>query len=395
MKKFMSLFLVLTVIALGLVGCAKPADESQGNTVPADASSEAVDSGNAEATTTEQPEVEKVKVGMVTDSGTIDDKSFNQGTWEGIKKYEADKGTIEAKYLQPSGETKADYLASIADLVDYGAEIIVTPGYKFEQAIYEAQELYPEVKFILLDGAPNDGDFKNGPTYRIDPNVAAVFFAEQEAGFMVGVAAALSSETGKLGFIGGMEIPPVQKFGWGFQAGVKYANDNYGTTAEVADYVYQGSFNDVAAGTSLAAGMYSKGIDTIFTAAGGVGVGVFSEAKERVLQGENIYVVGVDVDQYDFGKVSTEADAKSVTLTSALKSIDGMAYKFIDDIMNGTFEGGKEFRMSVKDNGVDIPKENPNLAAEVFEKVQEVRGLINDGTIVVPDTEEALNEFLK
>ncbi len=390
MKKFISLLLVCSLVMLTLVGC-NTNEQPKTTAAPVEGTTAG---GQEDTTVAEVPAGEIVKVGMVTDSGTIDDKSFNQGTWEGIKKYEEEKGTIEAKYLQPSGETTADYLASIADLVDYGAQIIVTPGYKFEQAIYEAQDLYPDIKFILIDGSPNDGDFANGPTYKINENVAAVFFAEQEAGFMVGVAAALSSKTGKLGFIGGMEIPPVQKFGWGFKAGVKYANDNYETDAEVADYIYEGSFNNVSAGKNLASGMYMKDIDIIFTAAGGVGVGVFSEAKERVLKDEEVFVVGVDVDQYDFGKVSTEEDAKSVTLTSALKAIDGMTYKFIDDIMTGNFVGGQEFRMAVKDDGADIPEENPNLSDEVFAKVQEVRALIADGTIVVPDTEESLEEFL-
>lgn len=370
MKKIISLFLVVTVLLLTLSGCG----------------------GDTKA---KDDTVKKVKVGMVTDSGSIDDKSFNQGTWEGIKKYEADKGTIEAKYLQPSGEFKADYLASIADLVDDGATIIVTPGYKFETAIFEAQDLYPDIKFILIDGAPNDGDYNSGPTYKTGPNVASVFFAEQEAGFLAGVASALTTKTGKLGFIGGMEIPPVQKFGWGFVAGVKYAVDNFGATAEVIDYVYQGTFTDSAAGQALASGMYNKGADIIFAAAGGVGVGAFSEAKERALKEEEVYIVGVDVDQYDFGKISTEDDAKSVTLTSAIKAIDGMTYKFIDDILNNKFEGGKDYRMTIKDSAAGIPEENPNLSQEVIEKVLEARQKIYDGEVVVPDSKEALDEYLK
>ncbi|MDO4799855.1 MAG: BMP family ABC transporter substrate-binding protein [Bacillota bacterium] len=369
-KKVLSILLVAVMLMAMLAGCG---GQNTGGS-------------NAPAT--------KLKVGMVTDSGTIDDKSFNQGTWEGIKKYETEKGTIVAEYLQPHGETTEDYLQAIADLVDNGTQVIVTPGFKFEQAIFKAQELYKDVKFILIDGAPNDGNWEKGVTYRTDSNVAALFFAEQEAGFLVGVAAALSSKTGKVGFVGGMEIPPVQKFGWGYQAGVKYANDTYGTKAEVIDYVYQGTFTDSAAGQALASGMYNKGADIVFTAAGGVGVGVFSEAKERAIKGENVFVIGVDVDQYDFGKISEDANAKSITLTSAMKSIDGMTYRFIDEIINGKFEGGKDYRLSIKDDGVGIPAKNPNLSDETVKRVDEVRKAIYDGKITVPSSEEALKEYL-
>lgn len=338
---------------------------------------------------------DKLKVGMVTDSGTIDDKSFNQGTWEGIKKYAEDNKTIEAKYQQPSNEGKADYLASIANLVENGHKVIVTPGYKFEPAIYEAQSLYPEVKFILIDGVPNDGDWKNGPNYRTDENVAAVFFAEHEAGFLAGIAAAASTKTGKLGFIGGMEIPPVQKYGWGYKAGVKYSNDNFGTSAEVIDYVYQGSFTDSAAGQQLASGMYSKGIDIIFHAAGGVGVGVFSEAIERASKGEEVFVVGVDSDQYETGKIGTAEDAKSVALTSAVKGMGSMTYRIIDDIINDKFVGGKSYRFTLKDGGVGIPENNPNLSEETVGKIEQAKKAVIDGNFVVPETQEALDEYLK
>ncbi len=344
-----------------------------------------------------QSEGDVTKVGMVTDSGSIDDKSFNEGTWTGIKRYEEEKKTIEASYQQPDNESTTDYLNSIQNLVDTDHKIIVTPGYKFEEAIFQAQEQYPETTFVLIDGSPNNADFEaeEGPTYKIGPNTVAVFFNEHEAGFLAGVAAALSTETGKLGFVGGLEIPPVQKFGWGYKAGVKYANDNFGSNAEVVDYIYEGSFNNVAGGGQIASGMYDKGIDIIFHAAGGVGVGVFGEAIERAKVGENVYVIGVDVDQYDQGKISEEDDAKSVTLTSAVKGIDVAAYEYIDAQLNGSFPGGEEIRLSLADGGVGIPAENPNLSDEVFEKIKEAEKAVVNGDVVVPATQEALDEYLK
>lgn len=360
MKRIIALILTLVmVMSLALTGCSKK-----------------------EETKT----AEVLKVGMVTDSGTIDDKSFNQGTWEGLLKYQ-ETGKIEAKYLQPDGEAETDYLNSIGDLIDTGYNVIVTPGFKFSSAIFKAQDQFPDAKFIIIDSEPSDGT-----TSKVGTNTVAIYFNEHEAGFLAGVAAALSTTTGKLGFIGGMEIPPVQKFGWGFKAGVKYAVDNFGAKAEVTEYIYQGTFNDVAAGQQLASGMYDKGIDIIFQAAGGVGVGVFNEAKVRAEKGEKVFVVGVDSDQYETGKISS---GSSVTLTSAMKRVDTAAYNNVEAVVNGTFPGGKVLVLSLKDNGVGLPVENPNLAETTVAKVEEAKAAILDGKVTVPSTQEEIDAFLK
>lgn len=336
-------------------------------------------------------ETEKTKVGMVTDSGTIDDKSFNQGTWEGIKRYETDKGTIETSYQQPDNESETDYINAISDLVDNGYQIIVTPGFKFETAIYKAQDQFKDTTFILIDGEPHSEDYSQ---FKIGENVVSVFFNEHEAGFLVGVAAALSTETGKLGFVGGMEIPPVQRFGWGYVAGVKYANDNFGTNAEIVDYLYEGSFNNVAGGQQIASGMYDKGIDIIFHAAGGVGVGVFSEAIERATNGQNVWVIGVDADQYEAGRLSADSD-KSVTLTSAMKGVDVAAYDYIDAKLNDKFPGGEKITMSLADGAVGIPNENPNLSEDTIAKVEQAKKAVLDGEFTVPATQEELDAYVK
>ena len=173
---------------------------------------------------------EAMKVGMVTDAGTIDDKSFNQGTWEGILKAEAELG-IDANYLKPAGTTEADYLKEIQNLYDTDYKFIVAPGFKFETAIYKAQDKYKDAKFVIIDGAPQDGNYN----YKVADNTVAIYFAEQEAGFMAGVATALELKEGELGFIGGMEIPAVQKFNWGYQQGIAYANENLGTNMSIKE----------------------------------------------------------------------------------------------------------------------------------------------------------------
>lgn len=377
MKRFLCVLLTFMLLTLMLVGCGEATDDGNDN----------VDDNVADNVEDSEP-ADIIKVGMVTDSGSIDDKSFNQGTWEGIKQYEDENGTIEIQYLQPEGEEHVDYVNAIRDLVDTGYEVIVTPGYMFETAINEVAQTYPEITFILIDGYPHEeGDYD----FVEYDNVVSIFFAEHEAGFLAGVSAAMSSETGKLGFIGGMEIPAVQKFGWGYQAGVEYANANLGTDAEIIEYQYQGTFSDVDAGKQLAAGMYDKGIDVIFHAAGGVGVGVINEAKERAIEGEDVYVIGVDVDQYDDGIYDGE---NSVILTSAMKRVDTAAYDYIDAILNGNFPGGQIIDLYLDDEGVGLPTENPNMSDEALDTVEEVKQLIIDGEIVVPDDEDTLETFL-
>ena len=328
--------------------------------------------------------VAKMKVGMVTDAGTIDDKSFNQGTWEGILKA-ASEGLVSEKYLKPSGTTEADYIKEISNLYDAGYKFIVTPGFKFETAIYAAQDRYKDAKFVLIDGYPHAGDWN--PV--VGDNTVSIFFAEHESGFLAGVAAALQLKEGEAGFIGGMEIPAVQKFNWGFQQGVAYANDNLGTNVEIKaeNVIYQGTFSDVAAGQQIAAGMFDKGVDVIFCAAGGVGIGGINEAKARAKNGEDVWIVGVDVDQYAEGIYEGN---KSIILTSAMKYIDVAAYDMIKDDLAGSFPGGQILTFDASNNGVGIPAENPNLDSSVEKKVADVYDMIASGDIVVSDEQGSL-----
>ena len=326
-----------------------------------------------------------MKVGMVTDAGTIDDKSFNQGTWEGIVRAQKELG-VEIKYLKPVGTTEADYVKEISNLYDSGYKFIVCPGFKFETAIFKSQNKYPDAKFVLIDGNAHPADSydpQNGP------NTIGILFAEQEAGFAAGVAAALQLKTGRFGFIGGMEIPAVQKFNWGWQQGIKYANENLGTKIELhqEDFIYQGTFSDIAAGQQIAASMFDRGVTCIHAAAGGVGVGVINETKARRQVGKDVWVVGVDVNQYNEGLLP---DGKSAVLTSAMKYIDRAAYDMIKEALNGTFKGGRSLLMTAKEDAVGIPAENPNLAPDVQKKVNEIYQKIKAGSIVVADKQGSL-----
>ena len=363
MNKLLKLSMV-TALTLGLVACAKA----------------------------EESEEKGIKVGMVTDAGTIDDKSFNQGTWEGVLEYKEDNPNTEVQYLMPTGETTQDYLEAIDNLAMTGVEVMVLPGFKFEEALGVAQEKYPEIKFVAIDAEPLVGtDSEGNPLYEVADNTVSIFFAEQQASFLAGIATALETQTNKVAFLGGMEVPAVQKLGWGFVAGIAYANANLGTEVEVTDYIYQGTFTDLDAGKAIAAGMYDKGVDVVFAAAGGVGVGAINETKTRAESGSEVFIVGVDVDQYDEGLLT---DGSSVILTSAMKYLGRAAYDQINAYANGEFEGGRTILMDVNANGVGLPGANPNLSDATVKEVNEVAEMIKAREIEVPNTKDGLISFL-
>lgn len=334
----------------------------------------------------QQEEQKVVKVGMVTDSGSIDDKSFNQGTWEGILQFQKQNENIEVQYIQPNYETLQDYVNAIDNLIMAGNEVIVMPGYKFEETANVVAKVYPDVEFILIDAQP-----LNGEEYVTHDNVVSIYFTEHEAGFLSGVASALQSQTGKLGFIGGFDIHSVSKFGYGYVAGVAYANKHFDTNAKVTDYVYVGSFTDVDAGKAIAAGMYDKGIDIIHHAAGGVGVGAITEAKTRYENGEEVYVVGVDVDQYSEG-LTTSGD--SIILTSSMKHLNVAVATHLDYWLNSDFKGGQIITMNHAQEGVGLPTKNPNLTQSTIGQLNEVEKVMKQGGVQVPSTLEELYDFL-
>ena len=336
----------------------------------------------------QQPTTEKedLKVVMITDSGSIDDKSFNQGTWEGIKRYESEFQTIDASYLTPADNSTESFLNSIDNAVLSGAEVIVTPGFSFEEAIGKAQNQYPNVKFVLIDGQPLVGS-----EYNVEKNTQSIFFKEQEASFLTGVATALASKTGKVGFIGGVKVPAVEKLGWGYVAGIAYANKVLKTDTQIVDFIYQGTFDDAQAGQMLASGMFDKGADIILQAAGLVGVGAMAEAKLRTGAGDEVYIVGVDIDQYESGLMNND---QSIILTSAMKKLDEAVYQALTDIESDSFKGGTTHVLGIVENGVGLPLENPNLTDNIITTVESVKELIEAGEIIVPATLEETKQFL-
>ncbi len=290
------------------------------------------------------------EIALVTDVGTINDKSFNQGAWEGVVKY-AKEFKISYKYYQPDTKSTDDYVESIEVAIENGAKIVVTPGFLFENAIWLVQNEHPEVKFILLDGAPHnvtdwgtmatvDG---SAPNFDMADNVFSIFYAEEESGFLAGYAAVKEGFT-KLGFMGGMSVPAVVRFGYGFVQGANYAANEMGLAdgAITIKYEYLNSFAPDAAHQTKAASWYTAGTEVIFVAAGGAGNSVM-KAAEGVA---NKYVIGVDVDQ--------KAESERV-ITSAMKELGNSVYQTLEKIYDETGVGGTSATLDAAVDGVGLP----------------------------------------
>ena len=217
---------------------------------------------------------ETFELALITDLGTIDDKSFNQGSWEGLVQYAEENG-VSHKYYQPQAQGTEAYLDSIQLAVDGGAKVIVTPGFLFEEPVFMAQEMYPDVNFVLVDGNPHSADYTE---FRTDKNVVGIIYAEEQSGFLAGYAIVKEGYT-KLGFMGGMAVPAVIRFGYGFIQGAEYAAKEMGIEAVTVNYHYTGGFDATPEAQALAASWYNDGVEAIFACGGSVGNSVMAAAE--------------------------------------------------------------------------------------------------------------------
>jgi len=353
---------VMLVLMLGLVGChnKEVLDESSGK-LPLKTGIE-------------------FNIGVLVGSGEIDDRSFNQGAWEAIVQYTEKHPHVKAQMVIPKEDKLEAHLAAVEELITVKSDIIIAFGAEFNEVIEKAQDKYDEANYILLDGELN----------QISSNTVVVNFAQQEVGFLAGVAAALQSPNEKLGFIGGVKNANIERYGLGFKAGVDYANKTYNTSAEILDYRYQGAFNNPDEGQRLANDMFDQYITTIFVAAQGTGIGVMNEAKVRMEQDEEIYIIGSDMDQFEEGKI---IDEKSVVLTSAVLHFDRALHEILDKYADQQFPGGQRFLKNIANDGIGLPEKNLNFLTETQVKVQEVTDEIRSGEKIIPESLAALREM--
>ena len=318
---------------------------------------------------------------MITDVGTIDDKSFNQGTWEGIVAWAKANGKESlTKYYKPTSGTTADYVSAIDLAVEGGAKIIVTPGYLFEEAIYTCQTKYPNVKFVLIDGEPHTADYS---TYKTADNTLAVLYKEDQSGFLAGYAAVKDGYT-KLGFTGGLPVPAVKRYGFGYVAGIYYAAKEDGVLANVAigdsTFEYLGSFAASDTVKATASGWYANGTEVIFSAAGGAGNSVMAAAAEKTGK----WVIGVDVNQIP---------QSSTVISAAMKDLALAASNALTAFYSNQWKGGYTQNYTVQNNGVGIPNDYSRF--KKFNKTQydAIYALLKAGTVKVPDSYDDLATF--
>ena len=321
--------------------------------------------------------VETYRIAMITDSGGIDDESFNQGTWEGIVEF-AEENDISYKYYKPLEVSDDAYLEAIALAVEGGAEIIITPGYLFEPSIYAAQDLHPDVYFILIDGEPHDAAWT---TWNTADNTLPILFNEHEAGFLAGYATVMDGYT-SLGFTGGMAVPAVVKFGVGFIAGAYFAADELGIQITFGDatYHYFGDWGPTDNFKNLAASWYVDGTEVIFSAAGGAGASVMAAAADQ-----NGMMIGVDIDQ---------SALSDTVLTTALKNLGNAVQQELQAWLDGEFVGGTTISKGITNDGVALPMDTSRFTTFTSAQYAAIFADIADGTVVVPADYAALVTFL-
>ena len=328
------------------------------------------DAGTASETAATEEAASKsdFKASMVTDTGGVNDQSFNQSAWEGLQKVETETGA-SVSYLESTQES--DYTTNIDKQVDEGNQLIWGIGFAMAEAVLESAEVNDEVNFAIVDNA-----------YETVPeNVTCVTFNAQDSSFLVGYIAGQTTETNKVGFVGGITSAIIDQFEYGYRAGVQYAADELGKEIEV-DVQYADSFTDSAKGKAIATTMYSNGCDIVFHAAGGVGIGVIEAADEA-----GKFVIGVDSDQSYL--------APDNVLTSALKRVDVAVANITEMLMDGQEIGGQTFTYGLADGGVGIPEENPNLDSAVYDKTMNIQEKISNGELVPPYNADMFESFNK
>ena len=305
-------------------------------------------------------------VGLLFDVTGRGDKSFNDSAAAGLDKGKADFGinTAESTPVSADGSDRPERLKTI---VTQGANLVVGVGFLWADALTAGADANPKTSFAIVDSVVDK------------PNVASLTFAEEQGSFLVGAAAACESKGGKIGFVGGVENDLIKKFEAGFVAGVKQVNPK--ATVEVK-YITQppdfSGFADAAKGKSIAAAMYSSGIDVVYHAAGASGTGVFEAAKESGKKPGEVWAIGVDSDQY----LTAAPDVQPYILTSMLKRVDIAVYQTIKAFVGGTFKSGNEI-FDLKSNGIGYSGSNSAINS-VAGTIEDLKQQIISGKITVP-----------
>ncbi len=341
---------LLFVLVLALAGCSS--DDESANTT-----------AQEPATTTTEAAGPALKVGLVTDIGGLDDRSFNFLANKGLEQAETKLG-VQGRVVV--SKSNADYVPNLSSLANQDYDLVIAVGFLMADAVDTVAKRYPDVNFAIIDYAQET--LKSKPA-----NVRGLLFEEQEAGYLVGYLAGLvtKQEAGSrqvIGSVGGLKIPPVDRYIAGYQAGAKAANPEIETLN-----AYSQDFVDQAKCKEVALDQIGRGARVIFQVAGQCGLGALSAAEEKNVRG-----IGVDADQAYLGKH---------VLTSALKKVDVAVFQTIQAVQDGSFQGGENTVFDVASGGVGLGEVASDVPADLVSQVNKVQDAIAAGTIKnIPDT---------
>lgn len=309
------------------------------------------------------------EVALVTDANieTTDDSSYNAGVWDGIVEYCLKNNLTYKSYHSEKMNTRT-YVKKIKEAIRCGAKLVICPGYAFEEAVFIEQDEYPDIKFVLIDGRPHDADFL---IYNVAHNTMALLFKEDQAGFLAGYSAVKDGYK-NLGFIGGISVPAVIRYGSGYVQGIEYAAQELGVRVKVK-YYYDETFDASKRIEDLATNWYNEGCECIFACGGSVGNSVMTSAEKA-----NKNVIGVDIDQSKLSKT---------VITSAKKELKNAVYGALESYYEGPFQGGRVSTLTVLNDGVGIEIDNSRFNKfteddyfDIVGKIKREKVLINDNT---------------
>ena len=298
---------------------------------------------------------DEFKIGLITDVGGVNDGSFNQSAWEGLEKAGEELG-VEVNYLESA--TDADYQPNMETFVDEDYDLIISVGYMLADATREAAEANPDTKFAIIDDSSIDL-----------PNVTSLMFKAEQASYLVGYVAGLTTKTNNSGFVVGMTNETMNQFGYGYCAGAIDANPDITVQQFNAN-----SFADSATGKTMANTAITNGADIVFQAAGATGLGVIEACQEA-----GVYAIGVDSDQSSI--------APKTVLTSAMKRVDNAVYDAVQELIDDKLEGGVQ-TFDLAAGGVDIAPSQDLISDDVIKAVDEVKEKIISGDVVIPDNKD-------
>ena len=298
---------------------------------------------------------DEFKIGLITDVGGVNDGSFNQSAWEGLEKAGEELG-VEVNYLESA--TDADYQPNMETFVDEDYDLIISVGYMLADATREAAEANPDTKFAIIDDSSIDL-----------PNVTSLMFKAEQASYLVGYVAGLTTKTNNIGFVVGMTNETMNQFGYGYCAGAIDANPDITVQQFNAN-----SFADSATGKTMANTAITNGADIVFQAAGATGLGVIEACQEA-----GVYAIGVDSDQSSI--------APKTVLTSAMKRVDNAVYDAEQELIDDKLEGGVQ-TFDLAAGGVDIAPSQDLISDDVIKAVDEVKEKIISGDVVIPDNKD-------